>query len=137
MLAAILFLGHASIRFGGLRNPLLIPLSLAIVWPLPWLVSPRAARRRMGFRAPIRGRWFVLGPLAALGALGLCLALAWVVFGSGDANWFTQHALALRGSLGRVPPGTSITARFWMVTLPAMIFSPFAEVGADLDRLMR
>jgi membrane protease YdiL (CAAX protease family) len=137
VVASFLFLVHAAIRFGGLGSPLFIPLSLAILLPLPWLLSPRPARREMGFRAPERAAWFAFGPLAALGALGVCAALAWAAFGAGDANWFMQHALALRGSLDRLPPGASVSARFWMVTIPAMIFSPFAEEFLFRGYLMR
>lgn len=127
LLVAGIFGLHTVVRFGGLWNPVCIPLSMVLIWPLPWLLSPRLARRRMGFRAPVSWRWFLVGPLAALGTLALCTASAWTVFGAGDANWFTRHALVLREALAQAPVGASPTTRFLTVTLPAMLFSPLAE----------
>lgn len=127
VLVAAFFGVHAAIRFGGLVNPGWIPLSMVLVWPLPWLLSPRAGRRALGFRAPDRFAWFLLATAAALAALAVCALLAWGWFGPGEANWFTAHARTLREALERAPTGASPAARFWMVTAPAMIFSPLAE----------
>jgi membrane protease YdiL (CAAX protease family) len=71
--------------------------------------------------------WFLIGPVLAIGGLVFCAAFAWLVFGEGSANWFTQHALVLNEALAQVPASASPTIRFWIVTLPAMIFSPLAE----------
>ena len=81
----------------------------------------------MGFRKPQSWNWFLVGPLLSIAVFILCAFLAWMAFGSAPENWFTRHALALREPLARVPSETSITARFLMVTIPAMIFSPLAE----------
>ncbi len=108
-------------------NSQYIALSMLIIWPLPWLLSTRAARQAMGFSSPDEKRWFLLGPLLAVVALGFCVGLAWGIYGNGSANWFSQHALAMQETLRRVPAGVSIMARFWIVTLPALIFSPLAE----------
>ena len=127
ILVAGLFVVHALLRFGGLWNPLYIPLSMILIWPLPWLLASPAGRRRMGFRMPKSGRWFVLGPTVALGVLALCAAIAWGFFGSGTANWFVHHARTLQVPLDRLPPGTSVLTQFGVVTLPALLFSPLAE----------
>ena len=127
LVVACIFSIHAVIRFGGLWNALYIPLSMVIIWPLPWLLSPPQSRRKMGLKAPKAWKWFLIGPLAAMGTLALCTATAWALFGDGDANWFTRHALVLHEALARAPVGASPATQFVIVTLPAMIFSPLAE----------
>lgn len=126
-IATILFLLHAVLRFGGLSDPRLYPLSMAIIWPLPWLLASRQGRRRMGLRAPVAGRWYWIGPVVAVGLLAACAACAWLVHGAADGNWFVQHALAMREALDRAPAAASTVTLFAIVTLPAMIFSPLGE----------
>ncbi|MFO7799803.1 hypothetical protein [Rhodohalobacter sp.] len=53
-----IFLIHTLIRFGGIWNPLFIPISMMILWPIPWLFSTREARNGMGFKIPISNIWF-------------------------------------------------------------------------------
>lgn len=118
---------HSIIRFGGLWNPMFIPLSMIILWPLPWLLSNRPARKEMGFKAPISWKWFLIGPSTVIIGLALCVLLAWGVYGNGKANWFISHAKVMHHSLAQIPSGTSTLTKFWIVTIPAMIFSPFAE----------
>ena len=122
-----IFLAHLLIRFGGIWNVLFIPLSMVIIWPIPWLVSNRRARMNLGFKGPKSKAWFILGPLYALAALVVCIALVWLAFGSGDYNWMVQHALYLSEALSQAPSGSSKLTGFVIVTLPALIFSPFAE----------
>jgi membrane protease YdiL (CAAX protease family) len=126
-LVAGVFGVHVLIRFGGLWNPLWIPVSMMLMWPLPWLLSPRPARRLLGFRAPRAVGWFAWGALGAIGALGVCAAAAWVAFGAGESNWFVHHARALQEPLSRVPEGMSLLGRFAVVTGPALLFSPLGE----------
>ena len=127
VIATIIFAIHAIIRFGGLWNPQMIPLSMVIIWPLPWLLSSHEARIRLGFRSSISWSWFLYGPVLALAALATCAVAAWAIFGDGNGNWFTQHATAMHENLRRIPTGSSTMAQFWIVTIPAMIFSPLAE----------
>lgn len=70
--------------------------------------------------------WFLTGPAAALCTLAVCAAISWLIFGNGSENWFVQHAIALNEASAQVP-AASTAARFWIVTLPAILFSPFAE----------
>lgn len=127
LLLVLIFAIHAIIRFGGLWNAMLIPLSMIILWPLPWLLLSSPARVAMGFKAPDSKWWLLTGPAAALAVLAVCAAVAWLIFGSGDDNWFTQHAKTMNEALAQAPAGTSLVTRFWVVTIPAMLFSPFAE----------
>ncbi len=122
-----IFLVHLLIRFGGIWNVLFIPLSMVIIWPIPWIVSNRRARTNLGFKAPNSQSWFFLGPLFALAALFVCTALVWLAFGSNDYSWMVQHALYLSEALSQAPSDTSKLTGFAIVTLPALIFSPFAE----------
>ena len=100
---------------------------MVIIWPIPWLLSPKHARYDMGFKKPVSAWWFLSGPAAALCALAVCAAVAWLSFGSGSENWFVQHAKVLNEASAQVPSTASPITRFWMVTIPAMLFSPFAE----------
>ena len=127
LLVTCIFALHAVIRFGGLSNPLFIPLSMVIIWPLPWLLASRQGWQTMGFGAPTSWKWFLIGSVVALGTLLGCTVVAWTVFGEGQDNWFVQHAQTLQEALAPVPAGVSPVARFWIVTAPAMLFSPLAE----------
>lgn len=127
MFIAFIFLIHAVIRFGGLWNSHLIPLSLVIIWPLPWLLSSKEARTALGLKAANSKKWYAIGLLIAIIALVLFVALAWIIFGTGDSNWFVSHAAAMNEALAQVPSDASIIAKFAMVTIPTMIFSPLAE----------
>lgn len=126
-LVLAIFLVHSILRFAGLWNPLYVPASLVILWPLPWILLPKGPRYEARFRLPSKWTWFLIAlALGALGALA-CAAVAWLIFGNTDANWFTQHAIALKGSLASAPSDMSVTGQFLVVTIPAMIFSPLGE----------
>jgi len=126
-LVLVVFLVHSILRFAGLWNPIYVPVSLIILWPLPWLFLPKGPRYGARFRRPLTWTWFLIAPaLGVLGALA-CAAVAWLSFDNTDANWFTQHALALKDSLASAPSDMSATSRFWIATIPAMIFSPLGE----------
>jgi len=122
-----IFVIHAILRFGGMWNAQYIALSMVVIWPLPWLLSARQARRKMGFRAPQSWQWFVIGSVLTIVLLAFCAAMGWLFFGETNSNWFTRHAMALHEALKQVPAGASLITQFWIVTLPAMIFSPLAE----------
>lgn len=122
-----LFVIHAAIRFGGLQDPSLIPISMMMIWPIPWILSAREGRSAIGLRRPDHLIWFVFGSLAAAVTLVLCALAAWAAFGTGGANWFVHHALMLRDILLEVPADMSIAVQYLIVTGPALIFSPLAE----------
>jgi len=125
--AAVLFTVHAAVRFGGLRDPYFIALSMAMIWPLPWILSPRDGRRAVGLRRPDHMIWFVFGSLAAAVILVLSALAAWAAAGNGAANWFVHHALMLRDILLEVPVDMSAVEQYLIVTGPALVFSPLAE----------
>lgn len=118
---------HAAVRFGGLKDASMIPLSMAIVWPLPWLLSPKEGRRAIGLRRPDRLIWFLFGSVAAAVTMALCALAAWALAGDGPANWFVHHALSLRDILLEIPSDLSALSQYWIVTGPALVFSPLAE----------
>jgi membrane protease YdiL (CAAX protease family) len=122
----MIFILHASIRFGGLSNPLFIPISMMVIWPLPWLISSKDARKMMGFRGA-KLWWFAAGPLVAVVVLFSTAGVTWWIFGDTDSNWFVRHALAMQESLSGVPKNSALSTKFLIVTIPAMVFSPFGE----------
>jgi uncharacterized protein len=122
-----IFLIHAFIRFGGIWYTLLIPLSMIVIWPIPWLLSTREARKAIGFKAPVSKRWFFLGPLYAMMALAVCAGMVWLIFGNRTDNWMILHALYLHDVLSQAPANASVLTLFALATLPALILSPFAE----------
>ena len=126
MVVCMIFILHASIRFGGLSNPLFIPVSMMVIWPLPWLISSKDARKMMGFRSATMW-WYVAGPLVALFVLFSTAGVTWWIFLDTDSNWFVRHALAMQESLSGVPENTVLSTKFLIVTIPAMVFSPFGE----------
>lgn len=127
ILTVLLFDIHAFIRLGGLWNSLFIPLSMIILWPLPWLLCDKESRRAFRFKSPVSWNWLIYGPLLSLFSLAICVVLAWSIFGTTTENWLVQHALRLNESLLQVPESSSLEMKFWVVTIPAMIFSPLGE----------
>ena len=127
LLVVGIFVVHAIIRFGGLTNSQFIALSMVIVWPLPWLLANRDGRQAMRFKAPVARHWYLTGPLLGMGMLLACAAVAFFVFGENSNNWFVQHAHEMKSVSADIPAEASLMSRFWIVTIPAMIFSPLAE----------
>jgi membrane protease YdiL (CAAX protease family) len=126
MVLWFIFLMHASVRFGGLYSSYLIPISMVLLWPLPWLLCPRSIRIEMGFRWT-GSWWYVAGPFFSVVVLLLTAGITWLVFGKTDSNWFVQHALTLREAITNLPQSTSLQSQFLIVTIPALIFSPLGE----------
>lgn len=100
---------------------------MIIIWPLPWLLSDKEGRRNLGLTAPKSSNWIFYGSILAFVAVTFCAGFAWVIFEVSNENWFVQHAYMLNESLGSIPEETSLQAKFWIVTIPAMIFSPIGE----------
>lgn len=121
---------HTVVRFGGLWDPRMIAASMLLLWPLPWMLSPRDGRSALGLRRPGSSVWWGIGGLLGAVALGLCGAAAFGVFGGaaeGSSNWLAHHAATLRDALQTVPREMSPGARFWVVTAPALVLSPIGE----------
>lgn len=126
-LAAAVFAVHAALRFAGAWQPALVPLSMAIVWPLPWLLLDRDGRGRIGIRRPRRRGWIGIAGLAGVAALAACAAVAWLIFGDGGANWLVLHGQMLQRIRSSLPPGLDAATTFWLLTAPALLFSPLGE----------
>ena len=104
-----------------------VPVSMAILWPLPWLLLSKDSRYEARFGAPESKIWFLKAPVVAICVIAACAVITWSVFGEGDTNWFTKHALALKDALAPAPTNASVASLFLLVTIPAMIFSPIGE----------
>jgi membrane protease YdiL (CAAX protease family) len=125
-LVMAVFAGHVVLRFAGLWHASLIPLSMMVAWPMPWLLSDRAGRAEVGFRLPAL-RWIPLAGALGLVSVATCALTAWLMFGTGTDNWFARHTVALAETATRFPAGTTVSQTFWYLTIPAMIFSPIGE----------
>lgn len=126
-LAAAVFAAHATLRFGGMWQPALVPLSMVILWPLPWLLLDRDGRRGIGIRRPRRRGWIGIAGLAGLAALAGCAAVAWLILGDGGSNWLVRHGQMLQRIRASMPPSLGPATTFWLVTAPALLFSPLGE----------
>jgi uncharacterized protein len=124
--ALALFAAHAVLRVGSLWRPALLPLSMVLIWPAPWILADREGRRALGLRRPAM-RSLALGAVVGLAALLACAALAFAVHGDSPANWFLQHARALARAGEAVPARAGAGTLFWFLTVPAMVFSPLGE----------
>lgn len=127
VLIGTLFIIHAAIRFGGLWNPIIIPISLVMLWPLPWLLAGPEGRKAMAFKGANSLHWYITGPLTALLLLVLMTAVVWGLYGNSESNWLVQHANFLEASLSPLSDNTNLVIRFAVATLPAMLFSPLGE----------
>lgn len=123
----LIFLIHLIIRFGGLLDPLFIPLSMVILWPLPWVLSDKDGRRELKIASLGSPLWFLTGPALAIALLAISAGASWIIFGTTGTNWFVQHAIALSESLSNLPEQTSLLQLFTIATVPAMLFSPIGE----------
>jgi len=126
-LVLVVFVVHAILRFAGLWHPMYVPVSMAMLWPLPWLLLSKDSRYEVRFRTPVSKTWFFRAPLVGACLVAACATIGWLAFGDGDSNWFTKHALVLKDSLAPAPTNASVASLFMMVTIPAMIFSPLGE----------
>ena len=80
---------HVAIRFEGLADEKFFPLSMLVLWPIPWILANREGRRLIGLAtAPS----LFTGLLCGLALLAVSAAVAWGAFGPGQQNWLVQHA---------------------------------------------
>lgn len=92
----------------------------------PHLFFGKEGRRRAGLEWPKKRWWWAVGGvgLGALGAL-VCYWLGVGLFGVTDDNWL----VSVRRSFPEMPEAAAFTKAqlFWVVSVPAMIFSPIGE----------
>lgn len=127
LLVAALFLAHWLLRMGGLNQPMLIPLSLLLLWPLPWIFLSRDGRDTIGLRRATGLREYGWALLIAALALLISLLPPWLAFGGGADNWLVAHAAMLDMATSGMPANWSGIQIFAALTVPALIFSPIGE----------
>lgn len=127
LLVSTLFLCHWLLRMGGLGQPWLIPLSLLLLWPLPWIFLSRAGRQMSGIRRANSGIWYGIAVLIAALALLISLLPPWLAFGGGADNWLVTHAAMLDMAASGMPANWSGLQVFATLTVPALILSPIGE----------
>ena len=92
---------------------------------LPLVFFSRAGRQRAGLRFSIRPRWVLFGLLSGAAGAFLFYGLGVGLFGDTVDNWF----VSIRRAFPVTPEMTGLpTAQlFWIISIPAMIFSPIGE----------
>ena len=114
---------HVVIRFQGLTDEKFFPLSMLVLWPIPWILANREGRRLIGLTtAPS----LFTGLFCGLTILAVSAAVAWGVFGPGQQNWFVQHARSLTPTVDRLPAETA-WGQVILIAVPSMLFSPLGE----------
>jgi hypothetical protein len=125
--AMAVFVVHAVLRFiGALTHGPMLAVAMALVWPLPWLLMGRSGRQAIGVRRAEHVGWYAAAILLGVAAVGVTAGIAGLCFGGGADNWLLRHAADLNEIAKRLPPA-SPSHLFWMLALPAMIFSPLGE----------
>src|SRR5262245_6678358 len=100
---------------------------MAILWPLPWLLSNRDGRGTIGIRTPRASRWLLLGPFIGLFTIVFTVAVVWLALGASGDNWLVQYGETVTEVVKRFPPGTARWLPFLTVAGPAMTLSPVGE----------
>jgi len=130
LIIAFLFsLLFAAIRGFGMLGPSsfrpLIPLGFVLMMALPFIFLTKAGRQQIGFVKSQRAGHYINAILFGIAAPSVCFVAGLLLFGAGPDNWFItirNYYFAQVPSDG-VPP----TQLFFMVTIPAVIFSPIGE----------
>jgi membrane protease YdiL (CAAX protease family) len=128
-LALLVTVFVAAVRGVGMLGPRetfwILPAGFISMALTPLVFFHRQGRRRAGLERPARSWWNFGGIL--VGALG-ALVLYWLgvtLFGATDDNWL----VSVRRSFPEMPEAAAFTKAqlFWIVSVPAMIFSPIGE----------
>lgn len=80
----------------------------------------------MGFKVPSL-KWIFIGLLSGLLMMGFLALLSWLIFDFSNQNWLVQHAFRLNEGMHQMPAESPILLLFLIVTIPSLLFSPFAE----------
>ena len=114
---------HVTIRFQGLADEKFFPLSMLVLWPIPWMLANREGRGLIGL-ATVPS--LSTGLLCGFILVAVSAAAAWGAFGSGQQNWLVQHAQSLAPTVDRLPVETA-WGQVILIAIPSMLFSPLGE----------
>ena len=126
-LFAILF---AAIRGFGMLGPRavspLIPLGFVVMMILPFIFLTSHGRRQIGLKRSDTLLPYITAILFGALAATLCFGLGILFFGKGPDNWFVTIA---NYYIRQVPGAMDMPLQrfFFIVTVPALIFSPIGE----------
>jgi membrane protease YdiL (CAAX protease family) len=128
-LACVLSVLAASVRALAMLGPQrlfwILPLGLTLMALTLHLFFTRDGRRRAGWRLPRRFSWLLWAVLAGAAAAGLFYWLGVSLFGTTENNWF----VSVRRTFPATPQLAALQTGqlFWIVTAPALVFSPLGE----------
>lgn len=102
-----------------------LPLGFTVLIILPWLFLNREGRRWMGLRTPATWPWMGISFLLGIGASLLIHLLGIALFGESPDNWYVsvERAFPVTEEMAALPR----MQLFWIITTPALIFSPLGE----------
>jgi membrane protease YdiL (CAAX protease family) len=111
-------LGPASFR-------LLVPLGFVLMMALPFIFLTKAGRQQIGLVKSQRARHYVNAILFGIAAPSVCFVAGLLLFNTGPENWFItiRNYYFTQVPSDGVPPAQL----FFIVTIPAIIFSPIGE----------
>ena len=103
----------------------ILPVGFILMALTPHLFFRPEGQRRAGLRLPRRPLWIIWGIFLGTACAGLCYWLGITLFGETDDNWF----ISVQRSFPITPAmeGAPISQLFWIISIPAMIFSPLGE----------
>jgi len=119
----------AAVRGIGILGPpeyrWILPLSFTFLILLPWVFLNRQGRHWMGLRKPASWSWMVFSLLMGIGASLLIHMTGFALFGESPDNWYVsvERAFPITEEMAALPR----IRLFWIITIPALIFSPLGE----------
>lgn len=113
---------HYGLALSGFLDGDWIPGSILILWVLPILMSGKEGRRELGFRFSDSFIWIFAGPIIMAVLAVLMSFSARLIFGDTQLNWLVAYAGVLDWQLGAVPSDLHPGTKFWILTVPAMLF---------------
>lgn len=116
----------AAIRVVGILGPptyrFILPLGFVLMALLPFVFLNRPQRQRMGLAASKSRSVYGLAVGAGMTAALVCFLIGKVLFDTSLDNWF----VTIRNAYAHTVPLRSAGA-FFIITIPALIFSPVGE----------
>lgn len=111
-------LGPAALR------PVL-PLGFTLMTLMPFIFLNKNGRQQIGFQASKNWKYYAVAILLGAVAATICYFLGLWLFGMTKENWY----ISIRDSyLDNIAlNGIQMKQAFWIITLPALIFSPLGE----------
>ena len=128
-LAILLAALAVAVRGLGMLGPQryfwVLPAGFALMALTPYLFFSREGRRRAGLRLAKRSHWILWGVLLGAVGAGICYWLGISLFGETNDNWFVSvwRSFPIAPEMADLPT----MQLFWIITIPALIFSPLGE----------